>query len=401
MEYSQALKRLRIIDGHVSYSDIARNERTRGTLNLEEAQKNIWTMFSKTYFDILDCAVKSRGWEYSQHWEPMKQQKVTAHNVMVDTAKKMFKEGYITPKEICDDIDRFVSSSISIGLTNAAVGIMFASHFGLYCKTIKSFGTEKHQEDLMKGCAVEEIGSFWMSEIGHGSNIQAIECTATYEHDFNEFVIHSPTDSSIKAWGEGLSLGAKKCVLFAQLIINNKNYGVHIFLIPIRDSFGYVYPGIKVGEIAVKKRFHGLDNGFLQFVNFRVPKDTMLDRFAWINDKGEYESKLSNPKQLASIAVSNLTPGRIGWTRAFAEFSLRATSIALRYGAMRKQFSLNPKGPETAILDYRSHQFRLIPRFCESLIQLVGISKAYERVLNKKIEGDLLINEKYQEFQSK
>ena len=395
MEYSQAVNRLRILDGHIRQTDIAKSERKRGTLNLEEAQRNIFSMYSKLYFDMLSCGTAST------QWETIKEQKATAQKTMIDTIRKLFDEGFITPKEICDDIDRFVSSSISIGLLNVAVGIMYASHFGLYCKTIKNLGTDKHKEDLMRGCAVEEIGSFWMTEIGHGSNIQAIEWTATYEHELNEFIIHSPTDSSIKAWGEGLNSTSKKCVLFAQLIINKKNYGVHVFLIPIRDSFGKVYPGCKVGEISIKKGLHGLDNGYIQFVNYRVSKDALLDRFSWINENGEYESKLANPKQLASIAVSSLTAGRLGWTKSFAEFALRATSIALRYGTMRRQFSMNPKGPETAILDYKSHQFRLIPRFWESLIQFIGITKIYEKVLDKKIEGDQLINEKYTEFISK
>lgn len=189
-------------------------------------------------------------------------------------------------------------------------------------------------------------------------------------------------------------------MLFAQLIVNKKKYGVHAFLVTIRDSYHKVLPGIKLGSIAIKKGMHGLDNGFIKFSMFRVPKAALLDRFSWINEKGEFESKLADPK-ISSIVMTFLTGGRIGWTRSFAEATLRATSIALRYGVMRKQFSLTPKGPEMSIIDYRGHQYRLIPRFCEGMVQLVGIANLYEVWVDQKIEENELVNEKHNNFLAK
>jgi acyl-CoA oxidase len=42
------------------------------------------------------------------------------------------------------------------------------------------------------------IGCYAQTELGHGSNVQGLETTATFDPDKDEFVIHSPTLTSSK-----------------------------------------------------------------------------------------------------------------------------------------------------------------------------------------------------------
>ena len=53
-------------------------------------------------------------------------------------------------------------------------------HFGLYCKTLKYVGTERHREYLKKAMTGAEIGCYGLTELGHGSNVRGIELTAKY-----------------------------------------------------------------------------------------------------------------------------------------------------------------------------------------------------------------------------
>lgn len=56
------------------------------------------------------------------------------------------------------------------------------------------------------------IGAYNQTEIGHGSDIQRLETTATYDPETQEFILHSPTVSSIKVWAGGLGFAATHCV---------------------------------------------------------------------------------------------------------------------------------------------------------------------------------------------
>lgn len=73
------------------------------------------------------------------------------------------------------------------------------------------------------------------------------------------------------------------CITVAQLYINGKNYGIHPFIVQIRDLETHKpLPGIKVGEIGPKMGFATANNGFLGFQNFRIPRKNMLMKNAQV-----------------------------------------------------------------------------------------------------------------------
>ena len=60
--------------------------------------------------------------------------------------------------------------------------------------------------------------------------------------------------------------------MFAQLIIpNGSNYGLHNFLVAIRDTTTLKpFPGVVIGDMGAKIGLNGIDNGFLMFDHYRV-----------------------------------------------------------------------------------------------------------------------------------
>ena len=82
-------------------------------------------------------------------------------------------------------------------------------HWGMFVPAIKGQGTdEQHQKWLPLAYKMQIIGCYAQTELGHGSNVQGLETTATFDPQTDEFVIHSPTLTSSKWWPGGL--GAHK-----------------------------------------------------------------------------------------------------------------------------------------------------------------------------------------------
>lgn len=77
--------------------------------------------------------------------------------------------------------------------------------------------------------------------------------------------------------------------MFAQLIINNKNYGLHTFLVPIRDPATFKpLPGVEVGDIGPKHGFSTKDNGYVLIKNMKIPRKNMLMKYHVVSKEGKY-----------------------------------------------------------------------------------------------------------------
>lgn len=83
--------------------------------------------------------------------------------------------------------------------------------------------------------------------LGHGSNVRGLRTTAEYDPATQEFVLNTPTLQSMKWWNSNIGLAATHAAVYAQLIIKGKEYGVHVFMLQIRDEHHKELPGIEAG----------------------------------------------------------------------------------------------------------------------------------------------------------
>lgn len=79
---------------------------------------------------------------------------------MVDTISTFYSLGMSTPSTTLANIDSFLMSSTALSLVNNSACIKYQVQLGLYCKTIKLLGTEKHEEDLLKAVKMSDVGAF-------------------------------------------------------------------------------------------------------------------------------------------------------------------------------------------------------------------------------------------------
>lgn len=132
----------------------------------------------------------------------------------------------------------------------------------LFASVLRSSGTERHEKylELLEDGKIH--GCFCLTEIAHGSNTKGMRTTATYDKKNKQFVLNSPDFKAAKCWVGALGQTASVGVVYAQLIVDNVNYGLHIFVVPIRDpSTLKPYPGVVVGDMGEKIGLNGIDNG--------------------------------------------------------------------------------------------------------------------------------------------
>ncbi|KAL6985961.1 acyl-coenzyme A oxidase [Sarracenia purpurea var. burkii] len=235
-------------------------------------------------------------------------------------------------------------------------------HWGMFVPAIKGQGTEEQQKKwLPLAYKMQIIGCYAQTELGHGSNVQGLETTATFDRQTDEFIIHSPTLTSTKWWPGGLGKVSTHGIVYARLILDGQDYGVNGFIVQLRSLENHLpLPGITVGDIGMKfgnGAYNSMDNGLLRFDHVRIPRDQMLMRVSQVTREGKYVQS-NVPRQLVYGTMVFVRQTIV----ADASCALsRAVCIATRYSAVRRQFGSQNGGPEIQVIDYKTQQSRLFP----------------------------------------
>ncbi len=269
------------------------------------------------------------------------------------------------PKNIGGEEDpaKFIAAGETLGFHDLSLMIKFGVQFGLFAGSIQRLGTESHHRKYLDDAAsCRLMGCFAMTEIGHGSNVQALETTALYDSAHEQFIIHSPMFSAGKAYIGNAANDARLAIVFAQLAIGGEQKGVHAFLVPLRDESGRPLPGITIEDDGYKMGLNGVDNGRIWFDQVRVPRTALLNRFADVDSAGKYQSQIKSAGARFFTMISTLVGGRIGIAASGNSAAKSGLTIAIRYAARRRQFGPGkPPGKETLLLDYPATQRRLMP----------------------------------------
>ena len=272
--------------------------------------------------------------------------------------------GFGFPKEYGggEDIGASVAAFETLALGDLSVVTKVGVQFGLFGGAILQLGTKAHHdaylEDLIAG---RLLGCFAMTETGHGSNVQALGTTATYDPDTQEFVIATPDDRARKDYIGNAALHARLAVVFAQLLVGGENHGVHALVVPVRDEQGGTAPGVRIEDCGQKIGLNGVDNGRLWFDDVRVPRTSLLDRYAVVTEDGRYFSEIENKDRRFFTMLGTLVQGRVCVGGAGINASKVAMAIAVKYGVRRRQFGSPGAEHEEVLLDYGQHQRRLLP----------------------------------------
>ncbi|CAG7207252.1 acyl-CoA dehydrogenase family protein [Mycobacterium avium subsp. paratuberculosis] len=264
------------------------------------------------------------------------------------------------------DVGAAITMIEMLAMSDLSLMVKAGVQWGLFGGAVENLGTERHHETYVpKIISLELRGCFAMTETGHGSDVQSLETTATYDPATDEFVIDSPTPSARKDYIGGAAETATVAAVFAQLITTEDgkpvNHGVHCLLVPIRDADGNDLPGVTTSDCEYKGGLPGVDNGRIVFDHVRVPRVNLLNKYGDVAPDGTYSSPIENPNRRFFTMLGTLVRGRITVGGSAGAAGRVALDIATRYALQRKQFTTPDGDSEVLIMDYLVHQRRLFP----------------------------------------
>ncbi|KAL3615602.1 acyl-coenzyme A oxidase [Castilleja foliolosa] len=235
-------------------------------------------------------------------------------------------------------------------------------HREMFIPAIKGQATDEQQQKwLPLAYKMQIIGCYAQTELGHGSDVKGLETTSTFDPRTDEFVLHSPTLTSSKWWPGGLGKVSTHAIVYARLVLDGKDHGVHGFIVQLRSLEDHKpLPGITIGDIGMKfgnGGFNTTDNGVLRLDHVRIPRDHMLMRISQVTREGMYKQS-DVPRQLVYGTLVYMRKGIVVEASCYLS---RAVCIATRYSAVRRQFGSQNGGPETQVIDYKTQQNRLFP----------------------------------------
>ncbi len=291
------------------------------------------------------------------------------------------------------DARAFMAAFETLAYHDLSLTIKFGVQFGLFQGSVQLLGTDWHHRTFLPGISRGEIlGAFAMSELGSGSNVRDLETTATYDPATEEFEIHTPHPGAHKEWIGNVAAHGRMATVFAQLVTRGEHHGVHAFLVRIREEDGSPAPGVTIGDTGLKEGLNGVDNGRLWFDRVRIPRAHLLNRFGDVTPDGRYTSPIASDAKRFFTMLGTLVGGRITIGLSALSAAKTALTVAIRYGNRRRQFG--PEGGNTTpLLDYRTHQRRLLPALATSVVLDLALSRlvdgfvAHEGESDRELEG--------------
>ena len=270
------------------------------------------------------------------------------------------------------DIGGSVVSFEMLAYADLSLQVKSGVQWGLFGGAIQALGSEEqHARYLPAVMDLSLPGCFAMTETGHGSDVQSVHTTATYDPATGEFVVDTPTESARKDYIGNAARDGRMAAVFCQLWSapsgqEPERHGVHAVLVPLRAEDGTVLDGVEITDDGHKEGLNGVDNGRLAFRGVRVPRENLLARHGSVAADGTYSSAIDSENRRFFTMLGALVRGRVSVSGSAVGAGALALTIAVRYGEARRQFAASEGADEIVILDYLAHQRKLLPALATS-----------------------------------
>lgn len=257
--------------------------------------------------------------------------------------------------------------------------IRFTVHYNLCMGSVVSLGNKEQVALLAEYQDEGKLGCFSLTEKFAGVNSGLIVgTTAEWDPVGQEFVLNTPNEGAAKNWiSQGLV--ADVTTVVAQLIVDGKSRGPHAFLMNMREG-GKLADGVSVQDMGRKTVGNDLDNAAVFFDQVRLPKSSLLSRYADITEEGYTQTEVDRP--VFHMIGQRLFTGRVAVAQAALQFSRGLFSMAKEYTDSKMCWSPGGDVPLSSIPQLRAlyresrEDFDVLDAFCAACEkELVGYLK--------------------------
>ncbi|MEU8891591.1 acyl-CoA dehydrogenase [Streptomyces sp. NPDC048442] len=255
-------------------------------------------------------------------------------------------------------------------------------HYNLFLGSLLDHeGSEKR--DLSDFTSMRRTGTFLCTELGHGNDASALETVAEYDPVSDGFVLHTPTEGAQKFMPNTSSVGGPKSALVAaRLLIEGRDEGVFLFLVPLSDEQGTL-AGVNVRLLPYRSGAP-VDHCLTSFDRVRLGREALLEAaHGRLDEEGRLTSVLGNRRKRFLQSICRVTTGKLCMSGAAVGASRAALAIAVRY-AQHRRISGAKAGERVPLQAHRSHHGRLL----SSLVSSYAMTFAHREVVDRWSEVD-------------
>lgn len=131
------------------------------------------------------------------------------------------------------------------------------------------------------------------------------------------------------------------------------------------------------------------------FNQVRIPRENLLSRYGDVTSNGIFSTKIKDHRKRMAVSFGALSGGRVNICGTSTMYLIQAVTIAIRYSASRKQFGPANSVEEQSVLEYQSHQYRVLPHLAMAITFKVftqWLAFNMNKTLIRQIRGEKDLN---------
>ncbi|KRW98475.1 Acyl-CoA dehydrogenase/oxidase, N-terminal and middle domain [Pseudocohnilembus persalinus] len=217
--------------------------------------------------------------------------------------KKFSESGLCSVEDVTKNPSKVFQCIELLTLIDCSLVSKVHVNYILFGGALQLVGNPQKVNNIIKPInTLDIIGCYALSEKTNGHSYSQIETYAKYNNISQSFTLNSPHDGSTKVWVANGYKDANYCIVYAKLIVNRQNEGVHPFLVRIREPSGKIPASILINDMPKTYGINGLDFAEIKFNNHQIPVDRLVSKNSKII-KNRFKSSL-NLKQRNELHTS-------------------------------------------------------------------------------------------------